>query len=165
MESRPRPPPRIPSRPVGVLWQGSSRRALQSTGKPARPPQAVLVFDKFHIVRHLMAAVDQVRRDEVREKGPAHKALLYKTRFIWLKNPWNLTERQALRLGALERLNLKINRAYLLKELFRDVTAVPAGFYHRGFNQGSWHWGKPWLTVRPPCDRPRDLSRPVTGFA
>ena len=57
--------------------------------------QAVLVFDKFHIVRHLMEAVDQVRRDEVREKGPAHKALMYKTRFIWLKNPWNLTEGQA----------------------------------------------------------------------
>ncbi len=35
-----------------------------------RAPQAVLVFDKFHIVRHLMEAVDQVRRDEVREKGP-----------------------------------------------------------------------------------------------
>ena len=84
-----------------------------------RAPQAVLVFDKFHIVRHLMEAVDQVRRDEVREKGPAHKALMYKTRFIWLKNPWNLTENQALRLGELERLNLKINRAYLLKELFR----------------------------------------------
>ena len=83
-----------------------------------RAPQAVLVFDRFHIVRHLMEAVDQVRRDEVREKGPAHKALMYKTRFIWLKNPWNLTEHQALRLSALERLNLKINRAYLLKELF-----------------------------------------------
>ena len=85
----------------------------------ARAPQAVLVFDKFHIVRHLMEAVDQVRRDEVREKGPAHKTLMYKTRFIRLKNPWNLTESQATRLGALERLNLKINRAYLLKELFR----------------------------------------------
>ena len=34
----------------------------------ARAPQAVLVFDKFHIVSHLMAAVDQVRRDEIREK-------------------------------------------------------------------------------------------------
>ena len=64
-------------------------------------------------------AVDQVRRDEAREKGPAHKALMYKTRFIWLKNPWNLTENRALRLGELERLNLKINRAYLLKKLFR----------------------------------------------
>ena len=93
----------------------------------ARAPQAVLVFDKFHIVRHLMEAVDQVRRDEIREKGPAHKALMYKTRFIWLKNPWNLTESQARRLGALERLNLKINRAYLLKRALPELLGVPAG--------------------------------------
>jgi transposase len=84
-----------------------------------RAPEAVLVFDKFHIVRHLMEAVDQVRSDEIREKGSEHKALMYRTRFIWLKNPWNLSEEQASRLGELERLNLKINRAYLLKELFR----------------------------------------------
>ncbi|MHB1270922.1 MAG: ISL3 family transposase [Thermoleophilia bacterium] len=34
-----------------------------------RAPQAVLVFDKFHIVQHLTRAVDQVRRDEIHEKG------------------------------------------------------------------------------------------------
>ena len=90
-----------------------------------RAPQAVLVFDKFHIVRHLMEAVDQVRRDEIREKGSEHKALMYKTRFIGLKNPWNLTEGQAFRLGELERLNLKINRAYLLKELFPTLLGLP----------------------------------------
>jgi transposase len=33
-----------------------------------RTPRAALVFDKFHIVRHLMDAVDQARRDEIREK-------------------------------------------------------------------------------------------------
>lgn len=82
-------------------------------------PQAAPVFDKFHIVRHLMEAVDRVRRDEIREKGPVHKALMYKTRFIRLKNPRNLTEARAFRLGEFERLNLKINRAYLLKEPFR----------------------------------------------
>ena len=108
----------------------------------ARAPQAVLVFDKFHIVRHLMEAVDQVRRDEVREKGPAHKALMYKTRFIWLKNPWNLTESQARRLGALERLNLKINRAYLLKELFRSFWEYRrAGWAKRYLTR--WFW---WAT-------------------
>jgi transposase len=108
----------------------------------ARAPQAVLVFDKFHIVRHLMEAVDQVRRDEVREKGPAHKALMHKTRFIWLKNPWNLTESQALRLGTLERLNLKINRAYLLKELFRNFWEYRrAGWAKRYLKQ--WFW---WAT-------------------
>ena len=47
-----------------------------------RASEPVLVFDKFHIVRHLIAAVDQVRRDEIREQGAWHKALMYKTRFI-----------------------------------------------------------------------------------
>ena len=36
-----------------------------------RAGQAVLVFDKFHIVSQRMKPVDQVRRDEFREKGPA----------------------------------------------------------------------------------------------
>lgn len=83
-------------------------------------PQAVLVFDKFHIVQHLMRAVDQVRRDEIREKGKTHKELMTRTRYIWLKNPLNLTDGQQARLSELEHLNLKINRAYLLKEAFRD---------------------------------------------
>ena len=60
-----------------------------------RAGQAVLVFDKFHIVSHLMKAVDQVRRDELREKGRAQKVLMHKTRFIWPKNPWNLTRAAA----------------------------------------------------------------------
>ena len=107
-----------------------------------RAPQAVLVFDKFHIVRHLMEALDQVRRDEIRQKGPQHKALMHKTRFIWLKNPWNLTEHQAHRLGELERLNLKINRAYLLKELFRHFWEYRRGGWAKRYLK-KWFW---WAT-------------------
>jgi len=40
-----------------------------------RAPNAVLVFDKSHIIRHLMDAVDQVRREKIREKGKEHKEL------------------------------------------------------------------------------------------
>ena len=107
-----------------------------------RAPQAVLVFDKFHIVRHLMDAVDQVRRDEIREKGAAHKQLLARTRYVWLKNPWNLTGTQAARLSELERLNLKINRAYLLKEAFREFWNYRrAGWAKRYLKR--WFW---WAT-------------------
>lgn len=95
----------------------------------AKAPKAILVFDKFHIVQHLSKAVDQVRRDEIREKGKEHKDLMSKTRYIWLKNPWNLTEKQQVRLSELEHLNLKINRAYLLKEAFQ-------GFW--GYRRPSW---------------------------
>ena len=104
-----------------------------------RASQAVLVFDKLHIVSHLMAAVDQVRRDEIREKGPAQKALMHKTRFIWLKNPWNLTEAQHRRLGELEHLNLKINRAYLLKEFFAHFWSYRrAGWAKRYLKRWCW---------------------------
>jgi len=86
----------------------------------ANAPQATLVFDKFHIVRKLTEAVDIVRRQEVNEKSFEHKGVLAGTRYIWLKNPWNLTDKQKASLSFLETLNLKINRAYLLKESFRD---------------------------------------------
>ena len=76
-----------------------------------------------------MDAVDQVRRDEIREKGKDHKELLKDTRYIWLNDPWNLTDKQQARLGALEKLNLKINRAYLMKdqELPAKITARAPG--------------------------------------
>ena len=108
----------------------------------ARAPQAVLVFDKFHIVQHLTRAVDQVRRDEIREKGKSHKELMAKTRYIWLKNPDNLTENQQLRLSELEQLNLKINRAYLLKEAFRGFWDYRRPSWAKRY-LNKWFW---WAT-------------------
>jgi len=43
------------------------------------------------------------------------------TRYIWLKNPWNLTDKQKASLTDLLNMNLKIVKAYLLKELFRKL--------------------------------------------
>ena len=70
-------------------------------------PNALLVFDKFHIIRHLLNAVDDVRKEEAKKLD---LELLKKTRYIWLKNPWNLTEIQKTKLSDLEKLNLKITR-------------------------------------------------------
>ncbi len=83
-------------------------------------PNAVMVFDKFHIIAHLSKAIDEVRREEARKlKEEGKENILSKTRYIFLKNPENLTDKQRLRLSDLEKLNLKINRAYVLKEAFR----------------------------------------------
>ena len=105
-------------------------------------PQAILVFDKFHIVRHLMDAVDQVRKDEIKEKGKQHKELMKNSRYIWLKNPWNLTNKQQSRLGSLEQLNLKINRAYLLKEAFRQFWSYQRQGWAEKYLK-KWFW---WAT-------------------
>jgi len=84
-------------------------------------PHAVVVFDKFHIVRSLLKAVNDVRVQEAESKRKIDPDILKGTRYIWLKNPWNLNDIQKRRLSYLEKLNLKINRAYLLKEQFRDL--------------------------------------------
>jgi transposase len=105
-------------------------------------PGATLVFDKFHIVKHLMETVDKVRRQESAEKGQEHKDLVKGTRYIWLKNPWNLTDKQRIRLSQLEKLNLKINRAYLLKEQFRQFWDYVYPANAKKFLQ-QWFW---WAT-------------------
>ena len=116
-----------------------------------KAPNAVLVFDKFHIIRHLMNAVDRVRRDEIQEKGKEHKELMKHTRYIWLKNPWNLTDKQKSRLSTLERLNLKINRAYLLKEAFRNFWSYSKPGWAEKYLK-KWFWWATHSRLKPMRD-------------
>jgi len=73
-------------------------------------PQARVVFDRFHVMGQINQAIERVRREEQRAN-----AALKETRFLWLKNPKNLTEKQAVRLASLKSLDLKTARAYHLK--------------------------------------------------
>jgi len=82
-------------------------------------PNAVLVFDKFHIAKHINEAVDKVRRAEIREHKNEGASELKGTRYIWLKNSENLSEKQIFNIYDLEKANLKTHRAWLIKETFR----------------------------------------------
>jgi transposase len=82
-----------------------------------RAPQAVQVFDRFHVQKLANEALDEVRRDEVRQvAGTEAAAGVKKSRWALLKNPWNLTLRQGEKLREVQRLNRRLYRAYLLKE-------------------------------------------------
>ena len=85
----------------------------------ARAPNAAVCFDRFHVVRHLGEAVDEVRRSLVRKLAGPEKALVKGTRFVLLKNPWNLTPAQKQSLTALVRANGPLSRAWYLKEDFQ----------------------------------------------
>jgi transposase len=80
-------------------------------------PQATLIFDRFHVQRLAQQAVDEVRRAEVRDsRGTEGAKLLKRTRFLLLKNPWNLTNLEGEKLAQLQHTNKPIYRAYMLKE-------------------------------------------------
>jgi transposase len=116
-----------------------------------RCPKAVLVFDKFHIVQKLLQAVDEVRRQEATALKKSNPELLKRTRYIWLKNPENLTPKQRARLGYLEKLNLRTNRAYLLKEAFRELwTYARRGWAKRFLKK--WFWWATHSRLKPMRD-------------
>jgi transposase len=128
-----------------------------------RVPHAALVFDKFHVIRHLLEAVNTVRKNEARELRATHPDLLKGTRYIWLKNPSNLTDQQRQRLGLLERLNLKINRAYLLKESFRTLWAYTHPKRALRFLR-QWFWWATHSRLKPLRDFAWMLRRHEQGI-
>lgn len=121
-------------------------------------PEATLVFDRFHIMQQLLRALDEVRRDEARELKKTNPELLKRTRYLWLKNPERLTDKQRARLGHLEKLNLRCHRAYLLKESFREFFE----YKHRGSAARflkKWFWWATHSRLKPMRDFAWTLRR------
>ena len=79
---------------------------------------AQILFDRFHIVKHLNEAVDAVRRDLWRQLTTKQRATFKGTRWLLLKNPWNLKPAQNER-STLVRWNTPLVRAWYLKESFQ----------------------------------------------
>jgi len=86
-------------------------------------PNAEMVFDKFHLIAKANKAVGDIRRAEIRRSGRYHD--LKETRWIWLKNPDNLTEKQAKRLKRIDQENLVTASAYQMRLCLQDIYQLP----------------------------------------
>lgn len=92
--------------------------------------QAVNVLDRFHIMAHFSKALDEVRAGETKAlKAKGYEPILSKSRWLLLKRPENLTEKQEVRLAELLQYNLKSIRAYLLKEEFQLFWAYQSPYW------------------------------------
>lgn len=80
-------------------------------------PSSKLCHDKFHLVKYLNAAVDIVRRKETKTQDE-----LLGSRYIWLKDQANLTDKQRMKFEAINNVNYETARAWRIKENFRDIT-------------------------------------------
>ena len=83
--------------------------------------EAEITFDRFHVMKLIGDAVDEVRRGEVKAR-PELKG----TRYVWTKNQPNLTAKQATTLAALSTTNLKTARAWRMRLAFQDIYAQPS---------------------------------------
>ena len=88
-------------------------------------PQAEIVIDNYHVVALATKALDEVRREhwnELRHTGETGAAKAFKdARWSLLKNPEDLTDRQAATLAALQTAGGKVPRAWAHKETVREI--------------------------------------------
>lgn len=85
-----------------------------------RAGAAIHVLDRFHIMKQLGEAIDDVRAAEARRlKHDGYEPLLKHSRWCLLKRPENLSDKQTVKLAELLRYNLQSVRAYLHREDFQ----------------------------------------------
>ena len=113
-----------------------------------KAPNAEIVFDKFHILRHLSNALDQVRRDEYRRLQGKDRSWIKGQRYTLLSAQENLTleGRQALR--KLLAANRRLNTAYLLKESFGQLWSYRTERGARAFFE-RWKQSLRWQRLEP----------------
>lgn len=89
---------------------------------------AVLVLDRFHIVKALNKAVDEVRKEEWRKAGGDERKSLKGLRWLLYKHSDNRSKDEKRILDALRGGNRRIHRAYILKDEFEQF----------------WNYKAPW---------------------
>jgi len=108
--------------PKAVTEVSADMSQAFAKGIAASLPNAAVTFDKFHVVSLVNSAVEKVRRLERKD----HPELIG-SRYVWLKNPENLTARQWEQFDDLNVVNshLKTARAYQFRLVFQDLFNQP----------------------------------------
>ena len=117
---------------------------------------AAITFDKFHVVKILNAAVDEVRRQE-QKKQPYLKG----TRWVWLKNEKNQSDQEYEIYESLKDMNLKTVRAAHLKINFQELYSQPreaaAEFLKR------WYFWATHSRIKPVIEAAKTIKRHWDG--
>jgi transposase len=95
-------------------------------------PNATLVLDRFHIVKALNSAVDEVRKVQWREASVDERKALKGLRWLLFRHSSTRSKRDSRTLNALKKGNRRIHRAWVLKDEFEHF----------------WEYKAPWAAER-----------------
>lgn len=98
-------------------WQPNFKAPLKHVPGAAEK----IVHDRFHIVKHVGEAVDRVRKQEHRELLVQEVHRLNGTKNLWLYREENVSDKHRPALEALKAANLKVAKAWVMKESLNDV--------------------------------------------
>lgn len=111
-------------------------------------PHAAIAFDKFHILRHLGDALDQVRRDEYKRLQGKDRSYIKGQRYTLLSHRENLSLDGRAALKKLLAANKRLHTAYLLKESFGQLWSYRTERGARVFFE-RWKQSLRWQRLAP----------------
>ena len=115
-----------------------------------------IVFDRFHIMRHMTEAVDDVRKQEHRALLKEGDESLKGTKYLWLTSQENLSEKRREELASLPLTILKTGRAWAIKETLRDLWHHSSPDKARRFFEGWYSWA-----IRSRLEPVKDVARMI----
>jgi transposase len=126
------------------MWQAFR----SSTLKEGNAPQATILYDKFHILKHLGEAMDKVRKREYARLSGRERRFVKGQRYTLLSHWGNLKAEGKTALKLLFKANKRLHTAYLLKESFGQLWDYRRpGWARRFFEQ--WRSALRWQRLEP----------------
>ena len=98
-------------------------------------PKSSITFDKFHVMKMINDAIDQVRREEQHRN-----AELKNSRYMWLKNPCDLSSIEKKTLGSLKDMNLMTAKAYNFKLSLKDFWTFNDALLAEDYLKKWYYW-------------------------
>lgn len=117
-----------------------------STRRHAR--EAAILFDKFHVLRHLSEALDKVRKQAYARLDGSKRRFIKGQKYALLSHPQNLSGDARANLRLLLKANKRLNTAYLLKESFAQLWDYTREPWARKFFE-NWRAQLKWQRLKP----------------
>jgi transposase len=139
---------------LGKKKSARVRLAVMDMWKPFRlaaathAPQAAILFDKFHVMRHLGEALDQVRKSEYGRLAGRDRRYIKGQKYTLLSRRENLTLDGKKALKTLLSANKRLNTAYVLKESFGQLWSYEREGWARRFFE-NWCASLKWQRLKP----------------
>ena len=122
-----------------------------------------IAFDKFHVIRLLVDAVDQVRRAEQRRLRAQGETTLVGTKYWWLTRRERLDRQRWRAFTPLRQSTLQTARAWAIKEFALRLW----GYMRRGWAARAWQAWLRWALrcrLRPMCKAARTIRKYLEGI-
>ena len=124
------------------MWKAFEKSAKKNA------PQTAILYDKFHVMKHLGEALDQVRKQEYARLADTDRKYIKGQKYILLSNRENLSLDGKASLKTLLAINKRLNTAYLLKESFGQLWNYQTEGWARKFFD-NWKSSLRWQKLEP----------------